>query len=66
MRKGDIEMLGFVWRVLVGRFTSCSHKWTIKESAAVQNWKDEEVGKIFVLQCEKCGEITTRRADIWS
>lgn len=62
-------MLGWLWRMLVGRFTTppkCPHKWQI----IAQGPLDFEEGgllkthkgtcTLYTLRCDVCGEITTR------
>lgn len=56
-------MLGFLWRMLVGRFKSapaCEHKWKMEHEYNIVDEYERVKGSRFVLRCEKCGEITKR------
>lgn len=54
-------MIGWLWRLLIGRFTSCDHKWETKEELQYVT-KDTRApaGKRVLLRCEKCGDWTMR------
>lgn len=75
-------MIGWLWRVLVGRFSICEHKWKVVSQTVIYDRVDSDgwnvaeniralrgdpvdprqpVGRCIALQCEKCGDITTRR-----
>lgn len=40
-------------------FHRCEHKWVIKDKYWLHRGK-EQVGALYVMQCEKCGDITKR------
>jgi len=59
-------MIGWLWRVLVGRFSMppiCAHKWEIHEQIEVMAERlmptDEPVaiGRKYVLRCQDCGDM---------
>ena len=57
-------MIGWLWRVLVGRFQQCEHKWKYQNVVKVfdidVSCKNPAETRI-ILQCEKCGDIVSRR-----
>lgn len=56
-------MLGWLWRVIVGRFSSCQHVWTVRDEGSYEReWASgaEQTGLWFVLQCSKCGDLKTK------
>lgn len=56
-------MIGWLWRILVGRFTSCRHEWeTVGRIALVASSKDTcPIGHCYHLRCKKCGDYKQRR-----
>jgi hypothetical protein len=57
-------MIGFIWRILIGRFTSCRHQWEIIEqnrlniinhTTGARREKTE-----FILRCSHCGDLMHR------
>lgn len=60
-------MIGWLWRMLVGRFTSppsCQHKWQEKHRFDVVKPETRRLALILVeLHCSVCGEVTTRRVE---
>ncbi len=59
-------MLGWLWRFFIGRFKPipvvppCQHHWKIISSGKVSDTHDRQLGEIYVVQCEKCGELEDR------
>ena len=55
-------MIGWLWRMIVGRFTACEHKWqTFSEMKVTPRGRQEVIaGMLYGLRCEKCGDITQR------
>lgn len=55
-------MILWLWRLVWGTPAAppCEHKWADKTQFTVTEW-GAQVGLIYVLQCEKCGDIATRR-----
>lgn len=55
-------MIGWLWRMIVGRFDVCEHKWAQFSKMEVHPRGRPEVlaGAIYGLRCEKCGDITQR------
>jgi hypothetical protein len=49
-------MIGLLWRLLVGRFSSCSHEWKTMESRSVFMYPND---RPFAIDkeccCQKCG-----------
>lgn len=55
-------MIGWLWRVLIGRFRECDHHWIIlhrEEIRGVDDFGDENghCWHEYHLRCEKCGEM---------
>lgn len=51
-------MLGLLWRLLVGRFTSCQHVWEIIESGQIKTiLTGNQKGTYYILKCTKCGAL---------
>ena len=52
-------MLGWFYRIFVGRFSGCNHKWEAKERIATYGPGNEETPAYhkYVLQCEHCGDM---------
>lgn len=48
-------MIGWLYRVLVGRFCDCSHFWEIKKEIPVQ-YESARTTR-YHLQCKHCGDI---------
>lgn len=57
-------MIGWLYRMLVGRFSQCKHHWKEMRPAMVAGRIDEGRTKdqliCYVLQCEHCGDIKFR------
>ncbi len=52
-------MLGFLYRFFIGHFKGCEHKWQDKNRIRDFSYSDGDrpSAYIYVLQCEKCGDI---------
>lgn len=54
-------MLGWLWRMVVGRLHQCRHVWKIRDEGVLDRKYAsgrERLGVPFaVLQCEKCGDL---------
>jgi hypothetical protein len=52
-------MIGWLWRVIFGRFSSCEHKWEHKETHEVFTYDvlhgKRKTGEMFTCCCAKCG-----------
>ncbi len=49
-------MLGWIYRLLIGRFVSCNHEWEIESSHDRLDIKDNYVlGRAYFARCKKCG-----------
>jgi hypothetical protein len=53
-------MIGLIWRLLFGRFTSCEHVWETKISGQLTE-NGGDIGHYVVLRCKKCGDFKSRR-----
>jgi len=51
-------MLGWLWLMIVGRFSNCDHVWKIIDQKQIR--RSFETGTRFILQCEKCGDVKKR------
>jgi hypothetical protein len=58
--QGEINMIGLIWRLLFGRFTSCEHVWETKISGQLTE-NGSDIGHYVVLRCKKCGDFKSRR-----
>jgi hypothetical protein len=54
--RGGADMIGWFWRIFVGRFTSCRHKWVKSDEVKLLD-DGKVVGYILVLSCGHCGDI---------
>lgn len=56
-------MLGWLWRLFIGRFSSCDHRWTERGTYTI--YRDNSCtipsGNGVVLRCEKCGDFVHRK-----
>lgn len=52
-------MIKWIWRMLWG--SSCEHKFETIANGTIVNDDGAAIGKYFVLRCEKCGDIRTRK-----
>ena len=51
-------MLGWLYRTLVGSFSSCNHKWKIIEHHKISDHGGAcYIGDSRTLQCEHCGNV---------
>jgi len=53
-------MLGWIYRVIIGHFTACSHTWTTLREAPIVDDSNDVIGRIYTLRCSQCGEIASR------
>lgn len=54
-------MIGWLYRMIVGRFVSCRHSWeTIRETEMMKEGYDLPVKTRWTLRCKSCGDITYR------
>lgn len=56
-------MIGWLWRMIVGDFGGCKHKWATFTEQPLNRRDDPNratVGIIYGQRCEKCGDITQR------
>lgn len=50
-------MIGWLWRILVGRVSSCQHEWETLENRDIGNRKGNVIGSYYILKCKKCGDM---------
>lgn len=52
-------MIGFLYRLIIGRFTQCQHKWShageLKEFADRED--DLPTRFTILMRCDKCGDM---------
>lgn len=54
-------MIAWLWKLIIGDFRKCSHKWEIIKEG---RWKDigyGTAGDFYTLQCKECGDIKSRK-----
>lgn len=54
-------MLGWIWRMLVGRFSTCEHHWEVLKQLVIENNKNDSIGVEYHMKCSKCGEIKSKK-----
>lgn len=60
-------MIGWLWRVIVGRFRAeprCAHQWEIHATVTLHDdhtSKRLPVGYCYVLRCKLCGDMMQRK-----
>jgi hypothetical protein len=50
-------MIGFIWRVIIGRFASCSHRWETIDQKRIDYIDTGTTGIIYIMRCKDCGEV---------
>lgn len=60
-RGGNVvaPVIGWLWRILIGRFTSCEHRWETMEKGQEQI-DGRCIGYFVCLKCDKCGDWKSR------
>jgi translation initiation factor 2 beta subunit (eIF-2beta)/eIF-5 len=53
-------MLGYLYRMIVGQFTSCKHQWEIHNHGDIVDTQDRVTGEYYYLKCSKCGEMKSK------
>jgi hypothetical protein len=53
-------MLGLLYRILIGRFSRCDHKWATIHHGALVGLGGAKTGDYYHPRCEKCGDIVVR------
>lgn len=56
-------MLGWLYRMIVGRFTSCSHQWAILQKINIFEGGSRPVQTDYQLCCEKCGILKYQKGE---
>lgn len=52
-------MLGWLYRMIIGRFSRCEHKWETADTATLSGGHGAR-GVRYILRCERCGDIKKR------
>jgi len=50
-------MIGLLYRLIIGRFSSCQHKWEIHDTTRIVIENNVAVGTKYHLRCEHCGDM---------
>ena len=53
-------MLGYLWRLIIGRLSSCEHHWTTIKTGEITSDDVVVIGSYYDLQCDKCGDLKRR------
>lgn len=54
-------MIGWLYRMIVGRFDSCRHNWeTIGKGEVCRVSDGAVIGHRYDLRCKSCGDVTYR------
>ena len=55
-------MLGWLYRMIVGRFSTCEHKWVVLKEVALyeDSLSAAPCGVRYELQCSKCGDLKSQ------
>jgi hypothetical protein len=54
------EMLGWLWRMIVGNFYSCPHPQWETVKAGTINEGSRTTGHYYEMRCVKCGDYMVR------
>jgi hypothetical protein len=54
-------MIGWLYRLIVGRFTDCRHEWEIHQTITGKYRVVGGEALIHSLRCKKCGEMKNHR-----
>lgn len=52
-------MIKWLWRLIWGRPT-CEHEWEIYERIIIVNDDEDNIGRVYDLRCNKCGDMCSR------
>ena len=50
-------MLGWLYRLIIGRFSNCDHEWEIIKTYKIADTKGRHRTDRHLLSCKKCGEL---------
>ncbi len=50
-------MIGWLYRIIFGRFTQCQHKWVIHRQIEGRYTEGGGSTIVYVNRCEKCGAM---------
>lgn len=56
-------MIGWLYRMLVGRFNRCDHDWKLLGEETVMTGPNSHAVR-YTLQCKHCGEVTLKTLGI--
>lgn len=54
-------MIGFLYRWIIGSFYICDCSYKIIKSVVIVDEDDVAIGHKYVLKCEKCGNIKSKK-----
>lgn len=56
-------MLGLLYRILIGTFKTCDHKWEKVAEFKLYDGEQDKllIGVKYVLQCKNCGCLDDKR-----
>jgi len=58
-------MIGWLYRIIIGSFSSCSHEWETISQAPITHVRTQTlIGAVYVLKCGKCGDIQQRNIEV--
>ena len=52
-------MIGWLYRIIIGRFTSCEHKWEILETRHLMTGPNRHITQ-HIQMCKHCGKLDQR------
>ncbi len=56
-------MIGFLYRIIIGHFNRCEHKWEYKGTGLRYSGGKRDLPSqvLYNLKCKKCGNFKTKR-----
>ena len=48
-------MIGWICRMLLGRFTSCKHTWVEVKKNTIMDADSNVIGYNYIVKCTQCG-----------
>jgi len=59
-------MLGWLYRIVIGRFGACAHEWVIYREVAIFDGSraSRPCANRYELKCKKCGDM--RKREFWT
>jgi uncharacterized protein CbrC (UPF0167 family) len=51
-------MIGFLYRLFFGNFSSCKHSWEIIQEEKIKRSNDKaRIGTVYIQKCKHCGKL---------